>query len=49
VVESTFLCVRTWVEVLCVPFGCYLNCVFLCVFILDACCHDKFLKLWDLS
>jgi len=27
-----------------VPLGCYLNCVFLCVFILDACCHDRFLK-----
>jgi len=45
VVESTLLCVRTWVRVLCVSLGCYLNYAFLCNYILNAWCDDKFLEL----
>ena len=45
VVESTLLCVRTWVRVLCVSLGCYLNYAFLCIYILYVRFDDKLLGL----
>jgi len=45
VVESTLLCVRTWVRVLWVPLECYLIYAFCLNYILNAWRDDKFLKL----
>ena len=46
VVVSTLLCVRTWVRVLCVSLGCYLNyAFFLCVYMLNVRFDDKLLEL----